>query len=172
LQSGHYLAVQIQTPKLTAGNCSMSSNENQTPDLASILRTLASLAPQSRQQGQPYIQTQETSFPPQVEHAPAQQLWHQNYTQVAELPRTFPPQIEHPPAQQGWHQNVSQVPELSRSSPPVNPAIKVVDPATIIEWSAGLRCVMKTVAKHENMLHDIRRVSPQSDFSLAKLTIF
>ena len=151
----------------------MSSNENQTPDLASILRTLASLAPQSRQQGQPYVQTQETSFPPQVEHAPAHQGWHQNYTQIAELPRTFPPQVDHPPAQQGWHQSVSQVPELRRPSPPVNPAIKIVDPATIIEWSAGLRCVMKTVAKHENMLHDIRRVSAnsQNDFSLAKLTV-
>ena len=149
---------------------SMSSNENQAPDLASILRTLASLAPQSRQQGQPHVQTQETSFP-QVEHSPAHQGWHQNYTQVAELPQTFPPQVEHPPVHQGWHQNVSQVAELPRTSP-VTPAIKIVDPATITEWSAGLRCVMKTVAKHENMLHDIRRVSPQSDFSLAQLTIF
>jgi hypothetical protein len=30
---------------------------------------------------------------------------------------------------------------------------------------------MKTVAKHENMLHDIRRVSPQTDLFLAKLTV-
>jgi hypothetical protein len=148
----------------------MSSNGNQTPDLASILRTLASLAPQSRQQGQPYVQTQETSFPPQVEHAPTHQGWHHNYTQVAELPRTIPPQVEHPPTQQGWHQNVSQVAEQFRP-PPVNTTVKIVDPSTIIEWSAGLRCVMKTVAKHENMLHDIRRVSPHKSFFLAKLTI-
>jgi hypothetical protein len=122
----------------------MSSNENQTPGLATILKTLESLASQNRQQGQPSIQNQDASFPPRVEHPPAHQWWHQNVTQVAELPRT---------------------------STPVNPAIKIVDPATITEWSAGLRCVMKTVAKHENMLHDIRRVSHQRELSLAKLTV-
>lgn len=39
------------------------------------------------------------------------------------------------------------------------PAKKVVDPATITEWSAGLRCVMKTVAAHDNIIKEIRRVS-------------
>jgi len=36
---------------------------------------------------------------------------------------------------------------------------KVVDPATIVEWSAGLRCVMRTVAKHDQMIYEIRKVS-------------
>ena len=35
----------------------------------------------------------------------------------------------------------------------------LVDPATIIDWSSGLRCVMKTVAAHEDIIKEIRRVS-------------
>lgn len=33
-----------------------------------------------------------------------------------------------------------------------------MDPATIIDWSSGLRCVMKTVAKHENVLQEVRKM--------------
>jgi hypothetical protein len=36
---------------------------------------------------------------------------------------------------------------------------KIIDPATITDWSSGLRCVMKTVAAHENIIKEIRRVS-------------
>ncbi|EHK98628.1 hypothetical protein M7I_5569 [Glarea lozoyensis 74030] len=50
----------------------------------------------------------------------------------------------------------SQAPQVPEPVPA--PARKIVDPATIIEWSAGLRCVMKTVAVHENVLNDIRRM--------------
>lgn len=35
----------------------------------------------------------------------------------------------------------------------------MVDPSTIIEWSAGLRCVMKTVAQHDQLLNEVRKVS-------------
>ena len=39
------------------------------------------------------------------------------------------------------------------------PEKKIIDPATITDWSSGLRCVMKTVAAHENIIKEIRRVS-------------
>ena len=103
----------------------MSSN-NQTPDLASILKTLASLAPQAQQQ--------------QVQPPP----------QPHPLPTPFP-------AEQVWQQSLAQATQPSYTPIP-SAAPKVVDPATIIEWSAGLRCVMKQVAKHESILQDVRRV--------------
>lgn len=83
----------------------MSSNN--TPDLASVLKTLASLAPQNQQQA---------------------------------------PLIVWPQSTQANH-----------NTTPAGGA-KVIDPATILDWSSGLRCVMKTVAKHDGILHEIRRV--------------
>ena len=108
----------------------MSSNDYQTPDLASILRTLASLAPQN-QHPQPQNSTQDhpTSL----------------------LPRANEPQ------QPEWQQIPAQIPPATQASRPLD-VPKTVDPATIIDWSAGLRCIMKTVAKHENIIPDIRRV--------------
>jgi hypothetical protein len=93
----------------------MSSNN--TPDLASVLKTLAGLAPQNQQQGP-------------VTH-----------------------QVHQQQAPQAWSQNAQAYHNTTLAGGP-----KVIDPATIIDWPAGLRCVMKTVAKHENILHDIRRV--------------
>ena len=109
----------------------MSSNDYQTPDLASILKTLASLPPQTHQQ---------QSYPnPQPEVS------------------TWPPQNEQPQHQQQWQ---------STPSAPPNAAKNLVDPATIVEWSAGLRCVMKTAAKHETMLSEIRKVSSPQVYSI------
>jgi hypothetical protein len=108
----------------------MSSN-SQTPDLASILKTLASLAPQAQQQ--------QVQPPPQPHSLPT--------------PEPFP-------AQQVWQQSLAQATQPSRTPTPSS-APKVVDPATIIEWSVGLRCVMKQVAKHETILQDVQRVRPQ-----------
>jgi hypothetical protein len=90
---------------------------NNTPDLASVLKTLAGLTPQSQRQG----------------HAT-------NY-------------VHQQAPSQTWQQNA---PAYTNATPASS--TKVIDPATIIDWSAGLRCVMKTVAKHEDILHDIRRV--------------
>ncbi|KAN0117576.1 Protein of unknown function (DUF2458) domain containing protein [Hyaloscypha variabilis] len=104
----------------------MSSN-NQTPDLASILKTLAGLTPQAQQQqSQPQPQQQHPLSTP----FPAEQVWQQSLAQATQPSRT--------------------------STPPVVP--KAFDPSTIIEWSAGLRCVMKQVAKHESILQDVRRM--------------
>lgn len=33
-----------------------------------------------------------------------------------------------------------------------------VDPATIIDWPTGLRCVMKTVAMNEKVISEIKKV--------------
>jgi hypothetical protein len=91
---------------------------NNTPDLASVLKTLAGLTPQSQKQ----------------EH-----ITQQAHQQV-------PSQIWPPNTQANYNTTI-----------PAS-GTKVIDPATIIDWSAGLRCVMKTVARHESMLHEIRRV--------------
>jgi hypothetical protein len=106
-----------QARSVLAISLSIEMSSNGTPDLASVLKTLAGLAPQNQQQSH-------ATYPVQQQQAP--QAWPQN-----------------PQAPQSGTQ--AQAP-------------KVIDPATIIDWSAGLRCVMKTVAKHENILHDIRRV--------------
>lgn len=106
-----------------------SNNQQAPPDLASILRTLAGLAPQAQpQQDQPIIHGQ------------------------------VPSHFEQP--QQSWTPIAEQVSSIPRSTTPTEPPPpkNVVDPASIIEWSAGLRCVMKTVARHENVLNDIRKV--------------
>lgn len=106
----------------------MSSNDNQTPDLASVLSILASLTPQT-----------------------------QNFTTQGPSAASFPAQNQ---PQEQWQQTVQPTPP-PRSTTPTDPppnTVKLVDPATIIEWSSGLRCVMKTVAKHETILLEIRRV--------------
>lgn len=111
----------------------MSSSNYQTPDLASVLRTLAGLAPQS--QGQ---HSQQPTQDPRLSQPPAQ---------AAEQAR--PGSL----AQATTVRHSSSIP-----TPPNGQKIKIIDPATIIDWSSGLRCVMKTVAKNETMLQDIRRV--------------
>jgi hypothetical protein len=113
----------------------MSTNGEAPPDLASILKTLADLTPQNNQlQAQAQTQVQ----------LPTQPTVH---TQ-AEPNREF---------QQAWQQELQKVSQ-PRSTTPPNAPPKIVDPASIIEWSAGLRCVMKTVAKHDHIINEIRKV--------------
>ncbi|PVH87261.1 hypothetical protein DL98DRAFT_270015 [Cadophora sp. DSE1049] len=111
----------------------MASNDQQAqPDLASILRTLATLAPQNQpQQDQPTAYGQPPSFPSHFQQSP--QSWAPAAEQVLSIPRSTTP-----------------------TEPP--PQKNVVDPAAITEWSAGLKCVMRTVAKHESILNDIRKM--------------
>ncbi|PBP26895.1 hypothetical protein BUE80_DR002217 [Diplocarpon rosae] len=106
----------------------MASNNQQTqPDLASILRTLAGLTPQTQPQ--------------------------QNSTTFGQAPSHF----EQP--QQSWTLQPEHIAVPPRTTTPSGPLPKAgIDPATIIEWSAGLRCVMVNVARHENILNDIRRM--------------
>jgi hypothetical protein len=111
----------------------MSTNGEAPPDLASILKTLADLTPQNNQQ-QAQTQVQPQLQPPL-------------HTQ-AEPSREF---------QQAWQQELQKASQ-PRSTTPTNAPLKVVDPASIIEWSAGLRCAMKTVAKHDHIINEIRKV--------------
>lgn len=60
--------------------------------------------------------------------------------------------------QQAWQQQLDIASQGPKSSRPVNAPPTVVEPASIIEWSAGLRCVMKSVAKHDSIINEIRRV--------------
>jgi hypothetical protein len=94
----------------------MSEQEYQIPDLASVLKTLASLAPQGQQ--------------PNI--APSEAFPHSSESSRA------------PP------------PSLKSASVPGS---KLIDPATIVDWSSGLRCVVKTIAAHDNIIKEIRRVS-------------
>jgi hypothetical protein len=109
----------------------MAASNSQVPDLASVLKTLASLAPQSQQQDITHYQRS------------------QNLGQAA----------------QQW-----PLPQAERNDIRAEAAIKprVIDPATIIDWSSGLKCVMKTIASHENVIKEIRRVRlyyPSSEYT-------
>ncbi|KAL2067347.1 hypothetical protein VTL71DRAFT_1772 [Oculimacula yallundae] len=106
-----------------------SNNQQGPPDLASVLRTLAGLAPQAQsQQDQPTTQNQNP-----IHFEQPQQVWRPTHEEARQIPRSTTP-----------------------TEPP--PQKVAVDPATIIEWSAGLRCVMKSVARNENITNDIRRM--------------
>src|SRR5580704_8404919 len=99
----------------------MAASNSQVPDLASVLKTLASLAPQSQQQG--------------IAH-------HQNTQNLNQAAQQLP------------------LPRVQQNDVRAEAGIKprAIDPATIIDWPSGLKCVMKTVASHENVIKEIRRV--------------
>jgi len=122
----------------------MSTNGEAPPDLASILKTLADLTPQNNQH----------QTPAQIQ-PPSQPAVH---TQ-AEPNREF---------QQVWQQQLEKASQ-PRSTTPVDAPPKIVDPASIIEWSAGLRCVTKTVAKHDNIINEIRKVCVPTALCLSSI---
>ncbi|KAH8663005.1 hypothetical protein BGZ60DRAFT_79185 [Tricladium varicosporioides] len=108
----------------------MSSNE--TPDLATILKTLAGLTPQAQispQQSQP-------SLP-----APVQQ-----------------PTEEQKHFQRALQEQLDAHASGGPYAAPTNNGPKLVDPATIIEWETGAKCVRKTVLGREDAVNDIRRM--------------
>ncbi|CAD6440515.1 25da57df-1377-47f1-a42e-d23236cedb74 [Sclerotinia trifoliorum] len=118
------------------------SSDNQTPDLASVMKILAGLTQardqqqaKDQQQTQPSTQITSAQIPEIKSHGPATQQQQQQ-----QWPQYVTPPVVHP----GHSQAVNNS--------------KVVDPATIIDWSAGLRCVMRTVAKHDHVLQEIRKM--------------
>lgn len=119
----------------------MSSN-NATPDLASVMEILANLAKaKNQQQAQPSTQTASAQTPDVTSHGQAIQQQRQQWSQSVAPPIT--------------HRESGQLQAQVQSIN--NP--KAVDPATIIDWSAGLRCVMRTMNKHDHVLQEIRKVS-------------
>ncbi|KAG9233870.1 hypothetical protein BJ875DRAFT_30934 [Amylocarpus encephaloides] len=128
----------------------------EAPNLASILAGLASIAPQAQSQEQPQLSFHDTSH--SQEYTPAQPQDQARYPQNQNAQH----EAQVPPTNDAYNQILQQqLNEASRTSQA--PALaatptKMVDPATIIEWSAGLRCLLKTVARHEHVLNDIRRM--------------
>ncbi|TAQ90584.1 hypothetical protein B7494_g1111 [Chlorociboria aeruginascens] len=104
----------------------MSTNDLQTPDLASILRILAASTPQNSQQ-----QTQLHPQPPQITPEAAQIDQHHQQNQLQQQP---------------WY---PQTYTGQASTPNSVPAQKLIDPASITEWSSGLRCMIKVQHDHE-----------------------
>ncbi|KAM0153363.1 hypothetical protein ACHAQE_007693 [Botrytis cinerea] len=118
----------------------MSSN-NATPDLASVMEILANLAKaKNQQQAQPSTQTASAQTPDVTSHGQAIQQQRQQWSQSVAPPIT--------------HRESGQLQAQVQSIN--NP--KAVDPATIIDWSAGLRCVMRTMNKHDHVLQEIRKM--------------
>ena len=131
----------------------MADYNYQAPNLASILANLASLSSQS--QSQPPPQTPARGEPDSLQSQTVPITQEQGPFGRSQTPPYLPPENDH--YHQIWQQQLNKASQgVSESSPA--PSRKIVEPATILEWSAGLRCVMKTVAVHENVLNDIRRM--------------
>lgn len=133
----------------------MASNEYQPSNLADILRTLSALAPQSQSQGKQdaFQNTQSTISTPTPQPAfqysappPVQQYIPQQWQ---------PPMQHHQPLQIHNYEQRPPVHAQTQIQPsrPTGP-----DPASIIDWSTGLRCVMKSVADNERIIAEIRKV--------------
>lgn len=148
----------------------MAQNSNsQVPDLASVLRTLASLASAGNQQPvqqppqQPVIQQQ---YNPSHVYDPAQ--YHKSpqlFPTLAQPNPTYPfgvaedhrPDPQHRRSIQNLHRNT--------------PTPPLIDPATITEWSQGLRCVSKIAAQNPNFKVAIRKARLVSAFPIHDLLI-
>lgn len=148
----------------------MAQNSNsQVPDLASVLRTLASLASAGNQQPhqqphqQPVIQQQ---YNPSHVYDPAQ--YHKS-------PQLFPTLAQPNPAYPfGVAEDHRPDPQHRRSIQNLHrntPTPPLIDPATITEWSQGLRCVSKIAAQNPNFKVAIRKARLASAFPIHDLLI-
>lgn len=143
----------------------MSSNgyyANPTTDLASILRTLASLTPQTQTQTHDQYQNQNQT---QISIANSKPSSEQSIDQIYPRPIESIPansQYKSAPTLEAFLPTAYNVNSASQKKSVVTK--NVVDPTSILEWPAGLLCITNTVAKNENVLDEIRRV--QIDFFL------
>ncbi|KAF2500597.1 hypothetical protein BU16DRAFT_523376 [Lophium mytilinum] len=132
----------------------MAENHNpQVPDLASVLRTLASLAPATPQQpGQDIaaslLQHQSEPF---YDPTHPTQATSQPSTNVEQLP-VRPTSTRQDQRTVPQHRSSIQDPPRTSSAPPL------IDPATITEWSHGLRCVSKIAAQTPSFKMAIRKL--------------
>jgi hypothetical protein len=146
-----------QSPTSYFFHITMSDYNYQAPNLASILANLANLSSQSQvpPQTRTPVENSALSKPSQSYLSPVPHGQTQSIR--SQTPPSAPPEHDH--YHQIWQQQLdraSQAPQAQEPAPASSR--KIIDPATIVEWSAGLRCVMKTVAIHENVLNDIRRM--------------
>ena len=119
----------------------MDSNNYQTPDLASVLRTLAAYAPPLQQVPQPPL---EASVPDgeleEGEYDPANPLM---------LPVPLNPIPK---------QTILPKPSPDPAPRVVTPSIPEVDPTTITTWPAALRHVTKLIARNEAVMARMRKL--------------
>lgn len=125
------------------------------PELASILATLAQFAPQQQpeqQSPQPPTITAPTTADPRLLRRQQAQSSHPPFPQTSSnQSNPYTPQAA----------NFNPVQSQQRSTPqPTEQTI--IDPATITEWSAGLRCVTKIAAQNPLFGDKIRGVSFRS----------
>ncbi|KAG9835344.1 hypothetical protein KCU98_g11624, partial [Aureobasidium melanogenum] len=146
------------------------------PDLASILATLAQFAPQQQQDQQqtpPPSATTPTITDPRLQRRqqsqnlqPTAQSWNQiqNQPQQNESQSTtsYNPQaaVFQPVNPQGRAPS-----QQSRTSAPQQQEQTIIDPATITEWSAGLRCVTKIAAQNPMFAEKIRGQQQQHQYN-------
>ncbi|KAH0281997.1 hypothetical protein M436DRAFT_41266 [Aureobasidium namibiae CBS 147.97] len=138
-----------------------------TPDLASILATLAQFAPQQQEQqtsAPPPAATTPTITDPRLQRrleAQTSQSTSQPYNQIpqhlqqtnVQSPTPYNPQAA---VFQPVIPQQRAIPQPSRTSTPQQQEQTIIDPATITEWTAGLRCVTKIAAQNPLFAEKIR----------------
>lgn len=125
----------------------MAGHYQNAPNLASILQTLANL--QNPQYG-----SQQSSLRGRNEDQAASFHNSEAHTGYEHYPSNLDGTLIHDIAQ--VEQRVSPTPSQQPSQSQLQrPRI---DSTTIIDWSSGLKCVMKLVASRENVMKDIRKV--------------
>jgi hypothetical protein len=138
------------------------------PDLASILATLAQFAPQQQQNQQPPppTSTTPTITDPRLQRRQQNHINQpsaQPYNQIPHHLQQNTPQTSTPynPQATVFQPVIPQqrpIPQPSRTSTPQQQEHTIIDPATITEWSAGLRCVTKIAAQNPLFAEKIRGV--------------
>ncbi|THW80436.1 hypothetical protein D6D19_00463 [Aureobasidium pullulans] len=132
------------------------------PDLASILATLAQFAPQQQEQQQapPPAATTPTITDPRLQRRQqqnAQSSFQPSYEKhpkpVDHSSSSYNPQaaVFQPVKPQG-----RSTPQPPKTFTPQQEQQTIIDPATITEWSAGLRCVTKIAAQNPMFADKIR----------------
>ncbi|KAI4841748.1 hypothetical protein E4T44_07707 [Aureobasidium sp. EXF-8845] len=134
------------------------------PDLASILATLAQFAPQQQQDQQqppPPTATTPTITDPRLQrrqNQPTIQPYNQT-PQTLQQQNTSQTSTPYNPQAAIFQPVISQqrvITQPSRTSTPQQQEHTIIDPATITEWSAGLRCVTKIAAQNPLFAEKIR----------------
>ena len=111
----------------------MAEQPYQVPDLASILATLARYTP-----GALPTSTPPQAQPPVVNRPP----------ETSQGPHALALEANSPPS-------LLSTKDKERSNAPSPP---VIDPATILDWPAALRCVTKTVGRNDQAIVRIKKM--------------
>jgi hypothetical protein len=161
----YYSYITDNFTKLYKKRTTIMADPKVPPDLASILATLAQFAPQQQQDQQPPppTSTTPTITDPRLQRRQQNQPSPQPYNQIPQHLQQNTPQSSTPynPQATVFQPIVPQqrpIPQPSRTSTPQQQEHTIIDPATITEWSAGLRCVTKIAAQNPLFAEKIRGV--------------